>query len=185
MVEWKPLPNVSASMRDILLAAIVEAQRLGSSTVEAEHILLAVAADSHSSVGAFLAEEGLDHAAVLAALRHEREQALQSVGVAPRDPSTLVATRIGRPKWGQSARLALRHAQHAALGQPMSRHHGRQRIRHRLAGENLLYGILSLELGTVPRALALAGHDRQALLARLVERAGMLPPRSRGRPNRE
>jgi ATP-dependent Clp protease ATP-binding subunit ClpA len=182
MPESMQFQNVSASARDILLAAIVEAQRQGSSTVEAEHILLALAADVHSSAGAFLVEEGLDHAAVLAALRNEREQSLRAAGVAPRDPSTLVATRIQRPRWSQSARQVVRRAHECVHRRSMRSRLGAQRARHRLSGEHFLYGILSLELGTVPRALALAGIDRAALLARLRDRLGVSPP---ARPSRD
>ena len=39
--------------------------------------------------------------------------------------------------------------------------------RERLAVADTLLGILRADLGTVPRALAYAGVDRQALIARL------------------
>ncbi|PRI12279.1 hypothetical protein B4915_03175 [Leucobacter massiliensis] len=146
-----------------MMAAIVEAQRRGFGTVEAEDLLLAIAADTHTATGRFLAERGLDHAGVAEALRVERERSLGSVGVAPRDPATLVATRLGRPKWTASLRTAFERAQKVAALD--------RRGRHRMTAFDLLAGVLQAELGTVPRALAYAGIDRVALLAELAERS--------------
>ena len=162
----EPIQNqvFAGSVRGIALAAVVEAQRQGLSIVEAEHILLALAGDRHSAPGRFLEEHGLDHAAWLVAIRVERERSLQAVGVSPRDPKDLAATRIQRPRWGASARSAFDRAQKIA-----SRHRGH----HRMDGFDLLYGILGLELGTVPRALAFAGIDREQLRADVATRAGM------------
>jgi hypothetical protein len=67
--------------------------------------------------------------------------------------------------FGTSAKAALRRALHAA-------HDGRRR-RGRLDSVDLLIGILGAELGTVPRALAIAGIDRAALIARAREGVGM------------
>lgn len=164
MSEPVILQGSGASMRGIALAAIVEAQRQGLAVVEAEHILLALAGDRHTAVGRFLEDHGLDHAAWLAALRTERERSLQAVGVAPRDARALAATRIQRPRWGASARSAFERASKTA-----QRH---RRGQHRMNGFDLLHGILELELGTVPRALAFAGIDRKALLADLVDQGG-------------
>lgn len=165
MSEPVMLQGSGASIRGIALAAIVEAQRQGLAVVEAEHILLALAGDRHTAAGRFLEEHGLDHAGWLAALRTERERSLQAVGVTPRDAKSLAATRIQRPRWGASARTAFDRAQKALAGQ--------RRSQHRMTGFDLLYGVLSLELGTVPRALSFAGIDRKALLAGVVEQAGI------------
>ncbi|HWL02644.1 MAG TPA: Clp protease N-terminal domain-containing protein [Microbacteriaceae bacterium] len=165
MSESIPNPGISGSIRGVALAAIVEAQRQGLAVVEAEHILLALAGDRHTSTGRFLEEHGLDHSAWLAALRTERERSLQGVGVTMRDAKALSATRIQRPRWGASARTAFDRAQKIA-----SRF---RRGQHRLTGFDLLYGILGAELGTVPRALAFAGIDRKSLLDDVIEQAGM------------
>ena len=42
--------------------------------------------------------------------------------------------------------------------------------RERLAVADALVGVLRAELGTVPRALAYAGVDRSALIARVQQR---------------
>ena len=160
-----PGPGLSGSIRGIALASIVEAQRQGLAVVEAEHVLLAMAGDQHTSIGRFLAERGLDHAGWLTALHTERERSLQTVGVTMRDATALSATRIQRPRWSTSARAAFDRAQKIA-----SRF---RRGQHRMTGFDLLYGILGAELGTVPRALAFAGIDRKALLDEVIEQAGM------------
>jgi hypothetical protein len=68
------------------------------------------------------------------------------------------ATELDSPRsLGTSAKVAFRRA---LIG---SRH---DRRRARLRGTDLLAGILEAEFGTVPRALAIAGIDRAALLAR-------------------
>lgn len=178
MAEPRQFQDLSASLRGTLMAAIVEAQRQGTATVEAEHLLLALAADAHTPAGALLSEFGLDHAAVSAALRTERERSLGVAGVSPRTPASLAATRIARPRWGASCREALlRSGRVASRG----RHHG---DRHRMTGADLLFGILSLELGTVARALSFAGVDRAALLETVMTRSGIPAPPPRGKPNR-
>lgn len=165
MAEPMNLQSLGPSLRVTVMAAVIEAQRLGLSMVEAEHLLLALAADRRSPVGAMLEDQGLDHEAVLAALAAEREQALRSAGVEPRDPGTLISTRIDkRPRWGQSARRAMANAHR----QSNADRRGRQR--RRLVDFDLLGGILSLDFGTVPRALALAGFDREELRAMVAER---------------
>jgi len=168
VVEIPPTHATSATSRGTLMAAIVEAQRLGRSEVEAEHLLLALAADRRAPVSALLAEHGLDHERILEALRVEREHSLAAVGMAePPDAARLAAVRtIARPRWGASTQDAFRYANEGAS------HAGRQG-RHGTTTEDVLYGILSLELGTVPRALAYAGIDRLALSAIVKARAGI------------
>ncbi|WP_345752465.1 Clp protease N-terminal domain-containing protein [Microbacterium rhizophilus] len=163
MADQFPFPDSATNMRLVGMAAVVEAQRQGLVSVEAEHILLALAADAHSPAGQFLVQHGLDHGALLAALRTERERSLGVVGVAPRDPATLAATRIGRPRFGASARNAFDRAQKFTARA--------RRGWHRMNAFDLLGGVFELEIGTVPRALAYAGIDREALLAEIAERA--------------
>jgi len=148
------------------LRAIEEAARRGSNTVEAEHLLLALSADSTTAASKVLADVGLDHDAIDVALREERARSLAIAGVVAgaaestmgTDASRIVATpRPGRPAWGTSLREVLR-----------TMRGGPSRDRRRRAPETeLLVGILRAELGTVPRALAIAGIDRIALIDRL------------------
>ncbi|MEO7015965.1 MAG: hypothetical protein ABI130_00500, partial [Leifsonia sp.] len=98
---------------------------------------------------------GLDHAGIEAALRAERSASLQAAGVAPIPEDLLAAMpRLGRPRWGTSAREVLGRAHREAV-----------RSHNHTAETDLLTAILGLELGTVPRALALAGVDRAAIVA--------------------
>ncbi len=140
----------------ILDRGTVEARHDGSSTVEAYHLLLAISADRDSAGGRVLASVGLDHDALRAALDREHAQSLAAAGVTvatfdlPRP-----ATRGRSPQPGTSVRLALERG----VG-PV----GRKRA---LRPIHLLLGILEAEVGTVPRALALAGVDRIDLADRV------------------
>ena len=147
-------------LKPVILQAIDEAARRGASNVEAEHLLLVISAGDDVSARA-LAEFGLDHAAVEAALRVERERALAVAGVAPVSEERLRSTRRVRPGWGASFREAMHRADFRAR-----RDRGRDG-RERLAVAAALLGVLRADLGTVPRALAYAGVDRPALIARL------------------
>ena len=67
-------------------------------------------------------------------------------------------------RWVSSIREALRRADFRS-------HRDRARgERERLAVADALVGVLRAELGTVPRALAYAGVDRAALIARIQRR---------------
>ena len=81
-------------LKPVVLAAIDEATRRGSANVEAEHLLLVISAGDDASART-LAEFGLDHAAVEAALDAERERALEVAGVAPVAEERLRSTRRG------------------------------------------------------------------------------------------
>jgi D-alanyl-D-alanine carboxypeptidase len=139
----------------------VEAKRDGAEFIEAEHMLLALAANSDSDAARLLKEIGLDHERLAAALHEEHRQTLAFVGMTTNDMNDTklaAATGLGSPpSLGTSAKVAVRRA---LIG---SR---RDRRRARLRGTDLLAGILEAEFGTVPRALAIAGIDRAALLAR-------------------
>jgi D-alanyl-D-alanine carboxypeptidase len=136
----------------------VEAKRDGAEFIEAEHMLLALAANADRDAARLLNEFGLDHERLAAALREERRQTLAFVGMTTTDTKLAEATGLGSPpSLGTSAKVAVRRA---LIG---SRH---DRRRARLRGTDLLAGILEAEFGTVPRALAIAGIDRAALLAR-------------------
>lgn len=148
MVDTKP----STSLKPVLAQAIEEARTRASANVEAEHLLLALATDQSPRTAAILAEAHLDHDAIDAALRRERATSLDAAGIAPVDTDTLTASpRQERPGWGTSTKEALARG-HRAKGETGD-----------LATE-LLIGILSASLGTVPRALTLAGIERAELL---------------------
>ena len=104
-----------------------------------------------------------------AALDAERERALEVAGVAPIAEERLRSTRRVRPGWGASFRDAMRRADFRAR-----RDRGRDE-RERLAVAAALLGVLRADLGTVPRALAYAGVDRPALIARLERTLTDLP----------
>jgi D-alanyl-D-alanine carboxypeptidase len=146
------------TLRAVLRDAHDEARAVGSSTVEAEHLLLALAADEHDPSGRLLAESGLDHDEVRAALEHETERSLAAVGVVLSDftlPETPGAPRR-RPKFAASAKRVVERAALIARG----------RRDRRITSSHLLLGILRTDIGTVPRALAAAGVDRDALALR-------------------
>jgi len=139
----------SHDAREVVKVAEAEARELGSPTIEAEHLLLALA----DRVAA-LPAAGLDHDGVLAALDAERDRSLAAVGVSASgfEPSPLPS----KPKFATSAKSALELALREALAR------GDKRI---LPGHVLL-GVLRPQAGTVPRALQQAGVDRDELRAR-------------------
>jgi ATP-dependent Clp protease ATP-binding subunit ClpA len=169
---------MSGISRGLLMASMVEAQRRGSGVVEAEHILLALAADTYNPVAAVLGSFGLEHDAILRALETERERSLAAAGMTEvPDPARLASTRLeGRPRWSASIQSVFEHASRGAARA------GRQG-RHGMTVGDLLYGILSLEFGTVPRALAYAGIDRMVLRRAVMTQAG-IPDGDGGRTRR-
>jgi ATP-dependent Clp protease ATP-binding subunit ClpA len=145
----------------VVLTAREEAMARGASTLEAEHLLLALARRSESDTGRALAAAGLDYEGVWRALELEFEQSLAAVGVPAAmfmlDAMTIVPP-AGAPRWGASARLALRRAHRA-----VKTHGGRT-----LVPSHLLLGILSADAGTVPRALTIASIDAEELAANVA-----------------
>ena len=157
-------------LQGVLDKAGDEARLDGSAAVEAQHLLLAIAAcpSSGAAAGA-LAEAGLDRAAIRAALDREFIHSLHAVGVSPATFDLPPATPDPhwRPQLGASFQLTLERTLRSAAGATPQPAH-------------LLLGILRAEVGTVPRALALAGVDRSELAAR-VQRT-LDQPASRHRP---
>ena len=148
MADTADLPE---DLRQIVVAAIDQAAARNSSSAEAEDLLLAIAA-SRSPVAGILASAGLDHEGILRLLRAERERSLAALGIPPIDLEQLRATpRAARPTWGASLRAAL------------------LRARRRLTTANVAAGVLLAGYGTVPRALAYGGIDRDALIGQLRE----------------
>lgn len=134
--------------RTAVEAALEEARAAGSSTVEAEHLLLALARRPHPA----LQRAGLDAEAVTEALSAETAASLAAVGV---DWDVAPRARTGQPRFAASAKLALERALPVAF----------ERKDHRLTSDHVLLGVLEAEVGTVPRALELAGVDRAGLRA--------------------
>ena len=136
-----------------------EARKRGAKLIEAEHMLLALASDSESDAGRLLKASGLDHERLASALRDEHRRSLAFAGFqGPDEPPTNAANVEGPLSLGTSAKVALVRALIASR-----RHRAR---RARLKDVDLLRGILLAELGTVPRALAIAGVDRETLISR-------------------
>jgi ATP-dependent Clp protease ATP-binding subunit ClpA len=133
-----------------------EARRDGSATIEAHHLLLAVAAQEGTTAHQVLTAVGLDRRAIRAALEREFDHSLSVVGVsrAAFDLPEPSGGAGGSTRIGASARLALERGVAAAAR------------RKDLQSTHLLLGILEAQAGTVPRALALAGIDRAGLAAR-------------------
>lgn len=148
-------------------AANEEAAQLGSPRIEAEHLLLALTSGPPSPTTRLLADAGLDHDGVLAALDRETERSLAAVGVSaaafahadrPRAPHR-------SPRFATSAKQALERALRAAVA----------RGDRRIVAPHLLLGLLRAQAGTVPRALAAADVDPVALATRterLLDEAG-------------
>ncbi|MEW9529172.1 Clp protease N-terminal domain-containing protein [Microbispora sp. NPDC049125] len=134
-----------------------EAHADGSAAVEAHHLLLAIAAGPESPAHQVLASAGLDRDAIRDALDREFEHSLSAAGV------SLAAFDLPRPSkaaerpshLGASARLALERG-FASIPR-----------RRDLRPAHLLLGILEAQVGTVPRALTLAGADRAALVTQV------------------
>jgi ATP-dependent Clp protease ATP-binding subunit ClpA len=134
----------------------IEARQDAAKFIEAEHMLLALAADKESDAARLLREAGVDHERLASALREEHHRTLAFAGINVPAKVLAQATEIESPlSFGTSAKAAVRRALTGA------RHERRGRLR----SADLLAGILEAELGTVPRALAIAGIDRAAIIA--------------------
>jgi D-alanyl-D-alanine carboxypeptidase len=133
------------------------ASKDGSATIEAQHLLLAIAAQQGTTADQVLTSVGLDQHAIREVLDREFEESLRAAGV------SRAAFDLPRPssdhepsaRVGASAKLALERGVAAAAR------------RKDLQPAHLLLGILEARVGTVPRALALAGIDQADLTARV------------------
>jgi D-alanyl-D-alanine carboxypeptidase len=149
----------AAESRKVVESACKIATELESSTVEAEHLLLAVAREPASPAHRMLLDAGLDYDELRQALQAEFEASLAVVGVSVTDFDVRsVARRRGPVKWGTSAKLALSRCAKIAAA---------RRDRRVLAG-HIVLGVLRAPAGTVPRALDQAGVDRIALSDRVA-----------------
>jgi ATP-dependent Clp protease ATP-binding subunit ClpA len=136
------------------------ANGFGSSQIEAEHILLALAEGAGDDRAArALRDEGLDAETLREAVERDAERVLAQVGIdvsgfeLPARPK-----RRKSPRFGASAKRALEQSLKVAIA----------RGDKRIGTEHLLLGLLSAERGAVPRLLAAEGVDP----AQLAERVG-------------
>lgn len=143
----------------IITQSAEEARATGSSTIEAQHLLLAIAAEGEPATQQILSSAGLDHRTLRDALDREFELSLSAAGVSLAEfgaPQASYAPE--RPsQMGASAKLAL------------DRGFGSAPRKKDLRPVHVLLGILLAEVGTVPRTLALAGADRNNLCIRAQE----------------
>ncbi|MFC5266544.1 Clp protease N-terminal domain-containing protein [Kribbella qitaiheensis] len=151
-------------VRSVLVrGARAEARLDGSSMIEAEHVLLALAALPGSAAARMLHGAGLTRDAIRAALDQEWEQSLATAGIAVTVAELPTATpdEERTPAIGESTKLLLKRAMDNAAATGGGR----------IGASNMLVGILDANLGRVPRALDLAGIDRAALRAQATQAA--------------
>jgi ATP-dependent Clp protease ATP-binding subunit ClpA len=149
--------------RAVATQAQQEARALGSRSVEAEHLLLALAGESGSAARDVLHDAGLDPDAVRAALDVDFAASLAYAGVELERfalPEPAMARR--EPRWGASAKAALAGALEVA----------RARGDRRISPGHILLAVLHAEEGTVPRALRRAGPDPYVLIRAMDEALG-------------
>lgn len=151
-------------VRGIVKEAERQASAAGSTSVEAEHLLLAVASTAGTPAHDVLTRAGLTPDAILAALLANAQRSLAAAGVTwdattPQGAAASSGARTGgRLTFGSSARRVLQRATEFAKACGDDR----------LDAVHVLVGALRAEVGTVPRALAAAGVDRAALLAAAI-----------------
>jgi ATP-dependent Clp protease ATP-binding subunit ClpA len=134
--------------------AVEIARDIGATSVEAEHLLLAVA-HGDSPAARALQAHGLDFDGLMCALREETARSLAAVGVSA-EPLGF-SPFVERPRFGTSAKLVLERSLRAALA----------RGEKELTETHLVLAALQPRHGTVPRALECAGVDPAALTAAL------------------
>ena len=143
--------------RVVALEANSVAAGLGSSSVEAEHLLVSLAGTDHPA-GAALRDVGLEPAGAPrrdpARLRARRSA---RVGIDASGVDLPANCRRTKPRWGASAKQGLERALDEA----------KRRGDRKIGCEHILLGLLRAEHGTVPRLLAAEGIDRDELTGRL------------------
>ena len=130
------------------------ARELGASSVEAEHLLLAITRGT-SPVAAVLHDAGLDAEGLVAALEAETARSLAAVGVRADTPR--FSPYVESPRFAASSKLALERALRVAVA----------RKDNHIGPEHIALAVLRATTGTVPRALECADVDRFALMSRI------------------
>ncbi len=146
----------TADARQVVERAEREARFSGSPSIEAEHLLLALACGS-GPVAHTLQGCGLDFDRTRAAIDDHFERTLAAIGIDAGGFALPPAPPSANPRFGASSKLALERALRAAA----------ERKDRRLRSEHVLLGVLRAEAGTVPRVLAAEGVERDAIIARL------------------
>jgi ATP-dependent Clp protease ATP-binding subunit ClpA len=156
--------TAAKDVRSVLVrGARQEAQSDGSSTIEPEHVLLALVALDGTATARLLAAAGLTRDVVRDALNREWEQSLAVAGVridveqlpsATPDPAR-------KPRIGEPTVKLLKRAMDASseLGGG------------RISAAHILIGVLDTKLGRVSRTLDLLTVDRAALRAEVIASA--------------
>ncbi|MGH3242755.1 MAG: Clp protease N-terminal domain-containing protein [Spirillospora sp.] len=144
-------------VKAVMERATDEAQETGSATVEAEHVLLAIAAEPESGIRDLLTSAGLDQQRIRDALDEEFRRSLVAAGVVVEGRELPRPRRSAkRPsRMGASVKLILERGVVTATN------------KRSLRPAHVLLGVLQLNVGTVPRALALTGADLDELTARV------------------
>jgi D-alanyl-D-alanine carboxypeptidase len=143
-------------LQAIIVRAQHEAREDGSATIEGRHLLLAVAVEPEPFIREVLDSAGLDQRAIRAALKREFKHSLRAVGVSETAYAVSPPSRLPtHPEMGTSAKLALERGFASAAR------------KKDLRPAHVLLGLLAAQVGTVPRALALVGVDRDDLTARV------------------
>jgi ATP-dependent Clp protease ATP-binding subunit ClpA len=143
--------------RRIVTEATAIARERGSSSVEAEHLLLA-AASGTTPVAGVLHNAGLDVDGLLAALEAETARSLAAVGVRADPPR--FSPYVESPRFAASSKLALERALRVAVA----------RKDNHIGSEHIVLAVLRATTGTVPRALECADVDRIELMGRVQAR---------------
>lgn len=136
-----------------------EAQQDGSTAVEAHHLLLAIAAGQETDTRQVLTSVGLDHQAIRDALDKEFEHSLRAAGV------SLAAFDLPRPSRGAKRPSQMGASTKLAIERSFASVSRKKDLRP----VHLLLGIVQAQVGTVPRALALAGVDQANLIVRILD----------------
>ena len=84
------LSKHATPFHSVVLSARSEARATGSHTIEAEHILLALANQEGTDAREILESIGLNHDSIRAALEREFEESLRAVGVSLEDRKSVV-----------------------------------------------------------------------------------------------
>lgn len=140
--------QMTKASRKIVTQAQDEAHGLGARSIEAEHLLVALARSS-GAAGVALSSFGLSADRLRELVLQERARSLGAVGITAGPP----APTVGDLPLSTPAKAALRRAVGASRG--------------RINEATLLIAVLDQETGTVPRLLSLAGVDKASLLQAL------------------
>jgi ATP-dependent Clp protease ATP-binding subunit ClpA len=138
--------------RAVVTDAVEIARDLGAPTVEAEHLLLAISRHD-DAVAHALHEHGLDYEGLAGALVAETERSLAAVGVFAGEVT--FSPFVEPPRFARSAKWTLELSLRIAL----------ERGDRRIGSGHVALAVLRAAHGTVPRALAIAGVDRETLTA--------------------